>query len=81
MPNLGISIADRATLIGEVSIVFHAAATVRFDEKIKLAGAINVRSLKEMIHLSLKMSKLKVRTIFSVRIAVTTLRISKFDQI
>ncbi|XP_043685412.1 fatty acyl-CoA reductase wat-like [Vespula pensylvanica] len=59
LPNLGISIADRTTLIGEVSIVFHSAATVRFNEKIKFAGAINVRSLKEMIHLSLKMSKLK----------------------
>ncbi|KAL2734727.1 fatty acyl-CoA reductase wat-like isoform X2 [Vespula maculifrons] len=59
LPNLDISIADRATLIGEVSIVFHAAATVRFNEKIKLAGAINVRSLKEMIYFSLKMSKLK----------------------
>ncbi|KAL2741590.1 fatty acyl-CoA reductase wat-like isoform X2 [Vespula squamosa] len=59
LPNLGISITDRTTLIEEVSIVFHVAATVRFNEKIKSAAAINVRSLKEMIYLSHRMTKLK----------------------
>ncbi|XP_035741473.1 fatty acyl-CoA reductase wat-like isoform X2 [Vespa mandarinia] len=59
LPNLGISITDRAKLIRDVSIVFHVAATVRFNEKIKLAAAINVQSLKDLIHLSKEMSKLK----------------------
>ncbi|XP_047370185.1 fatty acyl-CoA reductase wat-like isoform X1 [Vespa velutina] len=59
LPNLGISITDRAKLIREVSIVFHLAATVRFNEKIKLAAAINVQSLKDLIYLSKEMSKLK----------------------
>ncbi|XP_046837373.1 fatty acyl-CoA reductase wat-like isoform X1 [Vespa crabro] len=59
LPNLGISTTDRAKLIREVSIVFHVAATVRFNEKIKLAAAINVQSLKDLIHLSKEMSKLK----------------------
>ncbi|XP_047370195.1 fatty acyl-CoA reductase 1-like [Vespa velutina] len=59
LPNLGISITDRAKLIREVSIVFHVAATVRFNEKIKLAAAINVQSLKDIIYLSKEMSKLK----------------------
>lgn len=31
-PGLGISIDDTETLIDEVSIVFHSAATVKFDE-------------------------------------------------
>ncbi|XP_035741464.1 fatty acyl-CoA reductase wat-like isoform X1 [Vespa mandarinia] len=59
LPNLGISTTDRAKLIREVSIVFNVAATVRFNENIKLAAAINVQSLKDLIHLSKEMSKLK----------------------
>ncbi|XP_035742412.1 fatty acyl-CoA reductase 1-like [Vespa mandarinia] len=59
LPNLGISITDRAKLIRDVSIVFHVAATVRFNEKIKSAAAINVQSLKDLIYLSKEMSKLK----------------------
>ncbi|KAI4498794.1 hypothetical protein M0802_005969 [Mischocyttarus mexicanus] len=69
LPNLGISMIDRAKLIREVSIVFHVAATVRFNEKIKSAIAINVRSLKDLISLSKEMPKLKsfvhVSTAFS----------------
>ncbi|XP_047370033.1 fatty acyl-CoA reductase wat-like [Vespa velutina] len=50
---------DRATLIREVSIIFHVAATVKFNEKIKLATEINVGSVKDIINLSKEMSKLK----------------------
>ncbi|KAG8038013.1 hypothetical protein G9C98_006338 [Cotesia typhae] len=59
VPNLGISETDRMTLINHVSIVFHVAATLSFDEKIKLAVSINIQSLRDMISLSKKMSKLK----------------------
>ncbi|XP_051171885.1 fatty acyl-CoA reductase wat-like isoform X2 [Leptopilina boulardi] len=59
LPGLGLSSSDRTTLIREVSIVFHVAATVRFDEKIKLAVAINVQAPKEIISLSKEMSNLK----------------------
>ncbi|KAF7385535.1 hypothetical protein HZH68_013965 [Vespula germanica] len=58
-PNLGIQINDSIILIQEVFIVFHVAATVRFNEKMKSATTINVRSLKDAINLSKKMSKLK----------------------
>ncbi|XP_043286816.1 fatty acyl-CoA reductase wat-like [Venturia canescens] len=58
-PGLGISESDKATLINEVSIVFHVAATVRFDEKIKLAVAINIQSVQDMIAMCKKMPKLK----------------------
>ncbi|XP_046837277.1 fatty acyl-CoA reductase wat-like isoform X1 [Vespa crabro] len=59
LSNLGISIIDNAELIKEISIIFHVAATVKFNEKIKLATAINVRSLKDLINLSKNMPKLK----------------------
>ncbi|XP_047370398.1 fatty acyl-CoA reductase wat-like [Vespa velutina] len=59
LPNLDISMVDRATLIREVSIIFHVAATVKFNEKIKLATEINVGSVKDIINLSKEMPKLK----------------------
>lgn len=59
-PGLGISATDRMTLINEVSIVFHVAATVRFDEKMNLAVAINVRSPRDMLNLCKEIPKLKV---------------------
>ncbi|KAG7201488.1 hypothetical protein KM043_004247 [Ampulex compressa] len=58
-PGLGISAKDRAMLIQEVSIVFHVAATVRFDEKMKLAVAINVRSPKDALNLCKEIPDLK----------------------
>ena len=35
MPNLGLSKEDRQAIVNNVSIVFHSAATVRFDEPLK----------------------------------------------
>ena len=35
LPNLGISKDDRKQITDNVSIVFHSAATVRFDEPLK----------------------------------------------
>jgi fatty acyl-CoA reductase len=35
MPNLGLSNEDRQAIVNNVSIVFHSAATVRFDEPLK----------------------------------------------
>lgn len=32
LPQMGIAPADYQTLVQEVSIVFHSAATVKFDE-------------------------------------------------
>ncbi|OXU24628.1 hypothetical protein TSAR_006068 [Trichomalopsis sarcophagae] len=59
LPGLGISAADKATLVREVSIVFHVAATVRFDEKLKLAVAINVQSPRDILSLCKEMPQLK----------------------
>ncbi|XP_015586617.1 fatty acyl-CoA reductase wat isoform X1 [Cephus cinctus] len=66
---LGVSPEDRLLLTNEVSIIFHAAATVRFDEPLNVAVAINVNSVKDIIDLSKDCKKLKacvyVSTAFS----------------
>ncbi|XP_067618348.1 fatty acyl-CoA reductase wat-like [Eurosta solidaginis] len=59
LPNLGISSTDRQTLIDEVQIVMHGAATVRFNEPLHHALAINVRATMDLIQLAKKMVKLQ----------------------
>jgi fatty acyl-CoA reductase len=61
-PNLGMSSQDRAAIIREVSIVFHVAATVRFDEKLKLAVPINVRSTRDILNLCKEITNIKVHS-------------------
>lgn len=63
LPGLGISNIDREFLLSKVSIVFHVAATVRFDEKLKLAVTINVSASKEIIELSRRILNLKVKSL------------------
>lgn len=48
---LGISEADQHTLIRNVSIVFHSAATVKFDEALKLSVTINMVGTKQLLNL------------------------------
>lgn len=57
---LGLKIIDRQTLMSNVHIVFHAAATVRFDEKLKLAVNINIHGTHELMELCSHMQKLQV---------------------
>ncbi|XP_075230970.1 fatty acyl-CoA reductase wat-like [Lycorma delicatula] len=68
-PRLGISDENRKLLQENIDIVFHAAATVRFDEPISTAVAINVSGTKEMLELARTMKNLKayvhVSTAFS----------------
>nr|CAI5821300.1 unnamed protein product [Callosobruchus analis] len=69
LPDLGLSIEDRKLLIDKVNVVFHVAATVRFDEKLKTAVAINVRAGRDLLQLAREMRNLKsyihVSTAFS----------------
>ncbi|XP_044014386.1 fatty acyl-CoA reductase wat-like [Aphidius gifuensis] len=58
--DLGLSHEDRELLIQEVSIVFHSAATVRFDEKLKIAMLLNTGGTLEVLKLVNEMKKLKV---------------------
>jgi len=60
LPNLGIEDYDRKMLCQEVNVVFHIAATVRFDEKLKSAVHINVRGTKQLLDLAKLMPHLKV---------------------
>ncbi len=53
-----MSKADREELIREVSVVFHSAATVKFDEELSKSVSMNVRGTKEMIGLAKEMKKL-----------------------
>lgn len=57
--NLGMNEEDRTKVINEVEIIFHGAATVRFDEPLKTAVQINVRGTREICHLAQACSKLK----------------------
>lgn len=59
LPGLGIDPAQRRTLQQEVQIVFHVAATVRFDEKLKLALGINVAGTREIMLLAREMAGLR----------------------
>lgn len=59
-PNLGISAHDEEILINNVNIIIHSAATVRFDEPLKLAFEINVEGVKKVLNLSKKIKNLNV---------------------
>jgi len=58
-PGLGISPQDEALLVDEVSVVFHSAATVKFDEELKKSVSMNVKAVLSIIELCKKMEKLE----------------------
>lgn len=68
-PNLGFNTTDQETLVREVSVVFHLAATVRFDEPLKQTVEINVLGTRRVVDLCKKMPNLRalvhVSTAFS----------------
>ncbi|BFG06476.1 putative fatty acyl-CoA reductase [Drosophila madeirensis] len=55
---LGISEKDQNLLCRNVSIVFHSAATVKFDEKLKLSVTINMLGTKRLVELCHRMLSL-----------------------
>ncbi|XP_050550021.1 fatty acyl-CoA reductase 1-like [Spodoptera frugiperda] len=66
---LGLSDKDWNTLVDEVDLIFHLAATTRFDETLKMATFINIRGTREMLALGKACKKLRsfvyVSTAFS----------------
>jgi len=60
LPNLGISKEDRELITKEVDIIFHCAATIRFDEPLKSAVLLNARGTKFMLDLAKECKKLAV---------------------
>ncbi|XP_014293865.1 putative fatty acyl-CoA reductase CG5065 [Halyomorpha halys] len=59
LPELGISPADQQRLAQCVSVVFHSAATVKFDEALKLSVTINILGTKRLVHLCHSMINLE----------------------
>lgn len=57
---LGISESDQALLCRNVSVVFHSAATVKFDEKLELSVKINMLGTKRLVELCHRMMYLDV---------------------
>lgn len=58
LPELGISAEDKKMLIDKITIIYHAAATVRFDEALKKAVLLNTRGTKQMLELAKEMKNL-----------------------
>lgn len=58
---LGISASDKAMLVENVSIFFHSAASVRFDDTLKVAIGLNLHGTYEALKLAEDMSQLVVR--------------------
>ena len=58
-PNMGISVEDENILINSVNIIFHSAATVRFDEPLKVAVGINIIGTKKVVDLAKKVKNLE----------------------
>lgn len=56
--DLGISSKDRQVLIDSVNVVFHSAATVRFDEPIRVAVQMNLIGTQRVIELCKELKKL-----------------------
>lgn len=59
--DLGLSRSDRDKLIENIDVVFHGAATVRFDESLRQAVNINVRGTKLVMMFAREMKNLKAR--------------------
>ncbi|XP_073817824.1 fatty acyl-CoA reductase wat-like [Musca autumnalis] len=57
--NLGLSNDDYRTLIENVEVIMHCAATVRFNETLSLATQINVHGTADIIKMAKEMKHLK----------------------
>nr|CAD7200385.1 unnamed protein product [Timema douglasi] len=58
-PDLALSEADRLELATKVNVVFHSAATVRFNESLKVAVNLNTLGTQRVIQLCRDMHKLQ----------------------
>lgn len=66
-PGLGINPIDMHRLVDEVSVVFHSAATIRFDDPLKYALGINTTGTKRVIQLAQRLKTLTVSCAISKR--------------
>ncbi|GMR44860.1 hypothetical protein PMAYCL1PPCAC_15055 [Pristionchus mayeri] len=59
LPDLGMAEADVTRILDETSMVFHCAATVRFDEPLKRAVELNMKGVSRVISICYRMPKLE----------------------
>lgn len=59
-PNMGLSVEDDQWLANEITHVFHAAATIRFDSSFEATASLNILGTKRLFDLCLRMRKLQV---------------------
>lgn len=78
LPDLGLSGEDRKLLTQRVNIVFHMAATVRFDEKLKVAMQINVKAARDILLLCSEMKHLK--SVLHISTAYTQCPLRQIDE-
>jgi fatty acyl-CoA reductase len=57
--DLGLSQENRKQLL-DTHVIFHGAATVRFNESLRIAVNINVRGTKQLLLLAKEMPNFKV---------------------
>ncbi|XP_023936984.2 fatty acyl-CoA reductase 1-like [Bicyclus anynana] len=56
---LGLSEEDRTLIVNRTQIIFHVAASVRFDDPLKVAANLNLRGTREMIELAKEVQNLE----------------------
>ncbi|XP_045465465.1 fatty acyl-CoA reductase wat-like [Harmonia axyridis] len=59
LPDVGLSPESIEMIQKEVTTIFHIAATVRFDQHLKSAAFINVRSVRDLVRIAKDMPQLK----------------------
>ncbi len=62
---MGVSSSDIKILSDNVSIVFHSAATVKFDQTLKSAVEMNLKGTMHLIQLIRKLKHLDVNIYFN----------------
>jgi fatty acyl-CoA reductase len=60
LPGFGLSAFDLELLIENVSVVFHSAATIKFNEELKTAMAMNVKGPMHLLEICRQMKRLEV---------------------
>ena len=60
LPKLGLCAKDQETIIKNVSIVFHSAATINLDLPLKQAFELNFQGSRRVLELTKKILNLKV---------------------
>ena len=64
-PGFGLSPSDLQLLIENVSVVFHSAATVKFNEELKAAMEMNVKGPMHLLEICRQMKRLEVSSSLS----------------